>query len=196
MGRRTAWASFIAFLFIASLALGVLVASRLLESDAAAVAIVDRLVHATRAFLYMAVASLVGFGAVVAALPAFDLVREGVLGLGGGNPLLSLAVAVNILAGITGSASGGMSIALSTLGATYMEMAAAAGISPEALHRITAIATGGLDSLPHNGAVVTLLSICRLSHREAYGDLAMVAVVFPLAALVVAILAASLLGSF
>ena len=141
-------------------------------------------------------ASLVGFGAVVAALPASDIVREGVLGLGGDNPLVSLAVAVNILAGITGSASGGMSIALSTLGATYLELATAAGISPEALHRITAIATGGLDSLPHNGAVVTLLAICGLTHRQAYGDLAMVAVVFPIAALALAIAAASLIGTF
>jgi H+/gluconate symporter-like permease len=141
-------------------------------------------------------ASLVGFGAVVAALPAFEIVRDGVLGLGGDNPLVSLAVAVNILAGITGSASGGMSIALSTLGATYLELANAAGISPEALHRITAIATGGLDSLPHNGAVVTLLAICGLTHRQAYGDLAMVAVVVPIAALLVAILAASVIGTF
>ena len=141
-------------------------------------------------------ASLVGFGAVIAALPAFDMVREGVLGLGGDNPLISLAVAVNVLAGITGSASGGMSIALSTLGETYMEMGAAAGIAPEALHRITAIATGGLDALPHNGAVVTLLAICGLTHRQSYGDLAMVAVVFPLGSLVVAIAAASLFGAF
>jgi H+/gluconate symporter-like permease len=89
-----------------------------------------------------------------------------------------------------------MSIALSTLGATYLELANAAGISPEALHRITAIATGGLDSLPHNGAVVTLLAICGLTHRQAYGDLAMVAVVVPIAALLVAILAASVIGTF
>ncbi len=141
-------------------------------------------------------ASLVGFGAVVAALPAFEIVRVGVLGLGGENPLVSLAIAVNILAGITGSASGGMSIALSTLGSTYLEMATAAGIAPEVLHRITAIATGGLDSLPHNGAVVTLLAICGLTHRQSYGDLAMVAVVFPIGALVVAITAASLFGAF
>jgi len=141
-------------------------------------------------------ASLVGFGAVIAALPAFDLVRQGVLGLGGENPLISLALAVNVLAGITGSASGGMSIALSTLGETYLELGRAAGIAPEALHRITAIATGGLDSLPHNGAVVTLLAICGLTHRQSYGDLAMVAVVFPLLALVVAIVAATFLGAF
>lgn len=141
-------------------------------------------------------ASLVGFGAVIAALPAFDVVRQGVLGIGGENPLVSLALAVNVLAGITGSASGGMSIALSTLGETYVQMGAAAGIAPEALHRITAIATGGLDSLPHNGAVVTLLAICGLTHRQSYGDLAMVAVVFPLLALVVAIVAATFLGAF
>ena len=141
-------------------------------------------------------ASLVGFGAVIAALPAFELVRAGVLGLGGENPLISLAVAVNVLAGITGSASGGMSIALSTLGETYVQLGQAAGIAPEVLHRITTIATGGLDSLPHNGAVVTLLAICGLTHRQSYGDIAMVAVVFPIAALVVTITAASLFGAF
>ncbi len=124
------------------------------------------------------------------------MLRESVLGLGGDNPLISLAVAVNILAGITGSASGGMSIALATLGETYLEMGQAANIAPDVLHRITAIATGGLDALPHNGAVVTLLAICGLTHRESYGDLAMVAVIFPLVSLVVAIVAATLFGSF
>ena len=141
-------------------------------------------------------ASLVGFGAVIAALPAFILLREGVLDLGGDNPLISLAISINILAGVTGSASGGMSIALSTLGETYLQMGQAAGIAPDVLHRITAIATGGLDALPHNGAVVTLLAICGLTHRDSYADLAMVAVIFPLVSLAVAILAATLFGSF
>lgn len=88
-------------------------------------------------------ASQVGFGAVIASLPAFALIRDAVLGLGGGNPLVSLSVAVNILAGITGSASGGMSIALETLGGAYVEMANVAGVSMELMHRVTAIATGG-----------------------------------------------------
>jgi H+/gluconate symporter-like permease len=141
-------------------------------------------------------ASLVGFGAVVASLSAFALIRDGVLALGGDNPLISLAVATNVLAGMTGSASGGMSIALSTLGDTYLEMARAQGIAPELLHRVAAVATGGLDTLPHNGAVITLLAICGLSHREAYLDLAMVALVGPVIALVVLITLGTLFGSF
>lgn len=141
-------------------------------------------------------ASLVGFGAVIAALPAFAAISGAVLGLGSGNPLLSLVVSVNVLAGITGSASGGMSIALETLGENYRQMGAQAGIALEVLHRITSIATGGLDALPHNGAVVTLLAICGLTHREAYADLAVVAVIVPLLALVVALVAASLFGGF
>lgn len=124
------------------------------------------------------------------------MLRDGVIGIGGENPLISLSISVNILAGITGSASGGMSMALTTLGGTYLQMAHEAGIAPEVLHRITAIATGGLDALPHNGAVVTLLGIGGLTHRQSYGDLAMVAVVFPLAALVVAIAAATLFGAY
>ena len=141
-------------------------------------------------------ASLVGFGAVIASLPAFDIIRDGVLGLAPGNPLISLAVAVNILAGITGSASGGMSIALQTLGATYLELGKAAGISPELLHRVTAIATGGLDALPHNGAVITLLSVCKITHREAYKDIFVVACAIPIVALIAILILASVTGSF
>ena len=141
-------------------------------------------------------ASLVGFGAVIAALPAFDAIRGFVDGLGAGNPLISLAVSVNLLAGVTGSASGGMSIALQTLGADYMALATSGAISPELLHRVTTVATGGLDALPHNGAVVTLLAICGLTHREAYRDIFMVAVLFPIVALVLMMLLAALFGAF
>jgi H+/gluconate symporter-like permease len=141
-------------------------------------------------------ASLVGFGAVIASLSAFTLIRDGVLGLGGDNPLISLAIATNVLAGMTGSASGGMSIALSTLGDTYLQMAEAQGISPELLHRVAAVATGGLDTLPHNGAVITLLAICGLTHRQAYLDLAVAAMLMPFVALVVLITLGTLFGSF
>ncbi|MFN3984964.1 MAG: GntP family permease [Rhodocyclaceae bacterium] len=141
-------------------------------------------------------ASLVGFGAVIAALPAFELIKGFVESIGGGNPLVSLALSVNVLAGVTGSASGGMSIALQTLGADYLAMAETAGIAPDLLHRVTTVATGGLDSLPHNGAVVTLLAICGLTHREAYKDIFMVAVLFPIIALVLLVLLGSLFGAF
>jgi H+/gluconate symporter-like permease len=141
-------------------------------------------------------ASLVGFGAVIASLSAFALIRDSVIGIGGDNPLISLAISVNLLAGMTGSASGGMSIALTTLGGVYLEMAQAAGISPDLMHRVTAVATGGLDALPHNGAVITLLAICGLTHRQAYLDIAVVAVAIPIMALIVLITLGSLLGSF
>jgi H+/gluconate symporter-like permease len=135
-------------------------------------------------------ASLVGFGAVIAGLPAFGLIRGSVEDLGAGNPLVSLALAVNLLAGVTGSASGGMSIALQALGADYLTLARQAGIAPEVLHRVTTVATGGLDSLPHNGAVVTLLAICGLTHRQSYRDIFMVATLFPLASLALIIVVA------
>lgn len=142
-----------------------------------------------------AVASLVGFGAVVAALPAFDLVRDWVLGLGGG-PLVSIAVATNILAALTGSASGGLTIALDALGATYLQRATEAGIDPQLLHRVAVISAGTLDSLPHSGAVVTLLSVCGVSARQSYRDIVMVAIVGALLALIVVIALGSLVGSF
>lgn len=141
-------------------------------------------------------ASLVGFGAVVASLGAFAAIRDLVLGVGGGSVLISLAFAASVLAGMTGSASGGMTIALQSLGATYLEMGRAAGIAPDLLHRVTVVATGVLDTLPHNGAVITLLAICRLKHGEAYGDIAMTGMVGPLLSLAVLIGLGSLFGSF
>ena len=141
-------------------------------------------------------ASQVGFGAVIASLAGFAVIRDAVLGIAPGNPLVSLSIAVNLLAGITGSASGGMSIALQTLGSTYLEMGRAAGISPELLHRVTSIATGGLDALPHNGAVITLLAICKLTHRQSYFDIFVVAVLFPLVALAAVVALGTLFGAF
>jgi H+/gluconate symporter-like permease len=137
-------------------------------------------------------ASLVGFGAVMASLSGFILICDWVVTVGGDNPLISLAVATSLLAGMTGSASGGMSIALSTLGDVYLDMAQAAGIAPDLLHRVTAVATGGLDALPDNGAVITLLTICGLTHREAYRDIAVVALGIPIIALVILIVLGTL----
>lgn len=140
-------------------------------------------------------AALVGFGAVIASLPAFATVSALVENLPGG-VLTGLAAAASLLAAITGSASGGMSIALDTLGAQYLERAAVEGVDPAALHRVVALATGGLDALPHNGAVVTLLGIAGLTHREAYGPIFVVAVAIPVVALIAVLVLATAFGSF
>ena len=143
----------------------------------------------------LSVASLVGFGSVVAALPAFATVRDWVLGIEGG-PLVSLAVATNVLASLTGSASGGLTIALDALGATYLKIAHEQGIDPGLLHRVAVIGAGTLDTLPHNGAVVTLLAVCNSTHRESYLDIVMVSIVGGLLALAVVIILGSAVGSF
>jgi H+/gluconate symporter-like permease len=143
----------------------------------------------------ISVASLVGFGAVIAALPAFAVVRDWVLGIEGG-PLVSLAVATNVLAALTGSASGGLTIALDALGQTYMTIAAQTGIAPALMHRVAVIGSGTLDILPHNGAVVTLLAICGASHRESYFDIVVVGIVGAVVALVAVIVLGTMFGSF
>ncbi|WP_068264743.1 GntP family permease [Janibacter limosus] len=140
-------------------------------------------------------ASEVGYGAVIASLAAFTTIKDAVLGVSG-NPLVSLALSVNVLAGITGSASGGMSIALEALGTQFKEMAMSQGISLELVHRVTAISSGGFDALPHNGAVITLLAICGLSHRQSYKDIAVVAILVPVLSLVAIIVLGSIFGSF
>ncbi len=140
-------------------------------------------------------ASLVGFGAVVAALPAFAVVRDGFLAVPGG-PLVSIAVATNVMGGITGSASGGLTIALNALGATYAELAAAAGIAPELMHRVAAIGSGALAMLPHNGAVVTLLAICGATQRGSYREVMMVGLVGPLLGMSCVIVLGKVFGTF
>jgi H+/gluconate symporter-like permease len=141
-------------------------------------------------------ASLVGFGAVIAALPVFDLISQTVMSIGGGNPLVSVAGSVAILSAMTGSASGGMSIALDALGQAFVDLARSTGVSLEAMHRVTAVASGALDALPHNGAVITLLSVCKLSHRDSYFDVFMTSIVGPMISLIAIIILASLFGSF
>lgn len=143
----------------------------------------------------MTIASLVGFGAIIAALPAFDAVRDAVIGIPGG-PLISLTVSMNALAALTGTASGGSAIALSALGGHFLEVAAAYGIDPALMHRITVISAGTLDSLPHNGTVLMLLQISKLTHAESYKDMAMTVIVGVVLSLIVVLLLGSLVGSF
>jgi H+/gluconate symporter-like permease len=141
------------------------------------------------------IASLVGFGAVVGSLPAFAVVRDAVLEVPGG-PLISIIVAMNVLAGLTGTASGGMAIALYALGDDFIRLGAEYGIDPELMHRLTTISAGTLDALPHNGTVLLLLQISGLTHRESYGDMVMTTIVTVIIALVVVTVLGSMFGSF
>jgi H+/gluconate symporter-like permease len=113
-------------------------------------------------------ASEYGFGGVIALLPGFAAVSGALKAIP--NPLVNEAVTVTVLAGITGSASGGMSIALAAMSEEFIAAAKAANIPLEVFHRIAAMASGGMDTLPHNGAVITLLAVTGLTHRQAYKD--------------------------
>jgi H+/gluconate symporter-like permease len=117
----------------------------------------------------MNTASEYGFGAVIAALPGFIVIRNALSAIP--DPLVNEAITVTTLAGVTGSASGGMSIALAAMAEQFLSAAHAAGIPPEVLHRIASMASGGMDTLPHNGAVITLLAVTGLTHRQSYKDI-------------------------
>ncbi len=139
----------------------------------------------------MNTSAAVGFGTVVRAVPGFADLTNMLLSIPG-NPLISLAVAVNLLAGATGSASGGMGIALAALGTKYMELAKTTGIDPQAFHRVASLASGGMDTLPHNGAVLTLLNNTGMTHKDSYFDIMVVSLILPLVASIPAIILASL----
>ena len=109
-----------------------------------------------------------------------------------GSPLISQAVSVNILAGATGSASGGMGIALAALGDQYLQIAQATGIPPEAFHRIASMSSGGLDTLPHNGAVLTLLAVTAMTHKDSYKEIFVVGSLIPIAAVIAGIILGSI----
>ncbi len=117
----------------------------------------------------MNTASEYGFGAVIAALPGFLVVADGLRSIP--NPLVNEAITVTALAGITGSASGGMGIALAAMGDFFVQSATTAGIPLEVFHRVAAMASGGMDTLPHNGAVITLLAVTGLTHKTSYRDI-------------------------
>ncbi|MGO4763935.1 GntP family permease [Cupriavidus sp. 2KB_3] len=127
----------------------------------------------------MNTASEYGFGGVIAALPGFLVVSDALRSIP--NPLVNAAVSVSTLAGITGSASGGMSIALAAMSDTFIQGAQAAQIPLEVLHRVVSMASGGMDTLPHNGAVITLLAVTGLTHRESYRDIFAITVIKTLA---------------
>ncbi|WP_300343687.1 GntP family permease [Nesterenkonia sp.] len=140
-------------------------------------------------------ASEVGYGAVVASVAAFAVVRDSVFNMGA-NALVTSVVTTSITAGLTGSSSGGMTIALNALGADLRSMAEADGTSLEMMHRLTAMAAGGLDTLPHSGAVVTLLIVCGLTHRQSYKDIGMVTLVIPVLVVTALIGLVSVVGPF
>lgn len=127
----------------------------------------------------MNTASEVGYGNVIKTLAGYGIIATALLSISG-NPLIGGAISTSVLAGITGSASGGMSIALASFGDTFLKAAQSMNISPEALHRVIAVASGGLDTLPHNGAVITLLAITGLRHKDCYMNVAMCTLVIPL----------------
>ena len=123
----------------------------------------------------MNTASEYGFGGVIALLPGFVLVSDALKAIP--DPLINEAISVTVLAGITGSASGGMSIALAAMADTFIAAAEAAKIPLEVLHRIASMASGGMDTLPHNGAVITLLAVTGLTHRQAYKDIFVITII-------------------
>ncbi|MCY1360710.1 hypothetical protein D9M69_473470 [compost metagenome] len=131
----------------------------------------------------MNTASEYGFGAVIASLPGFLVLADALRAIP--NPLVNEAITVTLLAGITGSASGGMSIALAAMAQDFIAAANAAGIPLEVLHRVASMASGGMDTLPHNGAVITLLAVTGLTHREAYKDIFGITLIKTLAVFVV-----------
>ncbi len=125
-------------------------------------------------------ASEVGYGGVIKSLAAFTTVKLGIVALAIPS-IFKVAISTTLLAGIVGSSSGGTAIALEVLSAEFLAM----GINPQALHRIMIMAAGGLDSLPHCGAVITLLSVCKLNHKESYFDIAAMTVVTPIVAVTI-----------
>lgn len=135
-------------------------------------------------------ASEVGYGNVIKTLAGYSIIAAALMGISG-NPLITGAISTSVLAGITGSASGGMSIALSSFADQLMAQADSMGMSYEALHRVVAVASGGLDTLPHNGAVITLLAITGMTHKDCYVNIGMCTVVIPAIACVAIIILAT-----
>ncbi|MHA2790135.1 GntP family permease [Corynebacterium sp. S7] len=123
--------------------------------------------------------SEVGYGAIISSLAVFSVLQDNVFELFP-NALVSSVVVTAVISGITASATGGVTITLNSFGPQLIEMANQQGISLEVMHRLTAMAAGSFDTLPHNGAVIVVLLVAGLTHRQSYKDIAAVTVVVPL----------------
>lgn len=140
-------------------------------------------------------ASEVGYGAVIASLAVFAMIRDNIFGISD-NPVIVAAASTSGISGLTGSASGGLTITLQTFGEQLANSATDQGISMELMHRVTAMASIGFDSLPHNGAIITLLLVTGLSHRESYKDIFVVTVIVPVVGLLTVIGLGLTVGAF
>lgn len=135
--------------------------------------------------------AIVGYGSVIKSLAVFSVIQTFIFGISS-NPIISEALSVNLICGLTASASGGLGISLDALSPTYLQMSHALNISPEILHRIASLSSGGLDTLPHNGAVITTLAICGLTHKESYKDIFVTSVVIPILTTTIVVILISL----
>lgn len=135
--------------------------------------------------------AIIGYGSVIKSLAVFATIQSFIFSISS-NPIISEALSVNLICGLTASASGGLEITLNSLAESYLKMSTALNISPEILHRIASLSSGGLDTLPHNGAVITTLSICGLSHKESYKDIFVTSVVIPILTTILMVILVSL----
>ena len=135
--------------------------------------------------------AIVGYGSVIKSLPIFITLQSIILNISS-NPIISEAISVNIICGITASASGGLTITLDALAPTFINMSQSLNIPLEVMHRIASLASGGLDTLPHNGAVITTLAICGLTHKESYKDIFITSVAIPISVTAFIVIATSI----
>ena len=136
--------------------------------------------------------AIVGYGSVIKSLPVFITLQSMILNTSS-NPIVSEALSVNVICGITASASGGLTITLDALSSTFITLSQSLNISPEIMHRIASLASGGLDTLPHNGAVITTLAICGLTHKDSYKDIFITSVLIPILVTVFIVITTSIL---
>lgn len=139
-------------------------------------------------FAIINTASVIGFGKIAQSTAGFQSIIDSVTGIGG-NPLISIGLATTLISGATGSGTGGIGISMEILAERYLQM----GVNPEAIHRIVSIASNGLDSLPHNGLVITTLATCKTTHKEGYKAIFVTSVLITLLTLIIAIVMGGIL---
>ncbi|MGO2118109.1 MAG: GntP family permease [Fusobacterium sp.] len=128
--------------------------------------------------------SVVAFGSVVKATLAFPIIVNAMVNIPG-PAIAGAALGTTVIAGVCGSASGGLGIAVPLLAPAFL----AKGITAAALHRTMSIASAALDSLPHNGYIVTVTNgLCNETHKDAYMPIFWVTVVTPLIGTIVVVL--------
>ena len=125
---------------------------------------------------------IMGYGNLVKSMDSFVWVTDKLYSLFD-NEIVSSIIAVNIIAALTGSSLTSLQILFDT----FLDRIRISELPAENIHRIIAIASGGLDSMPYATGVVVANDLAHTEQSKTYKHIFITCALIPLLALVLTV---------